>query len=60
MEGLINTHSRIPLNEHPQDWTSARLSNIPGHQIECILTSVLAHNFLLVPSHNMQLSITSI
>lgn len=60
MEALMNTHSRIPLNQHPQDRTSARLSNILEHQTEPILNPVLTHNFLLLPSHNVQLSVISI
>ena len=29
---LIHQHSRIPLTQHPWEWTSARLSNILDYQ----------------------------
>jgi len=43
--GRGHKYSRIPLIQHPQGWTGARLSNIPDHQTVHILTKFLQDIF---------------
>jgi len=53
-------YNRLPLIQHPQEWTCAALSNIPDYQTKLINTHILKGNFVLLysrPSLNMHLSV---
>jgi len=54
---IVCYYGRIPLIQHPWDWTGARLSNILDYQTVLMLTYVLTGNFLLLLSENVHLSV---